>query len=105
MTRNTLFKGPNRNVSKPMDHINPPREIWIDLDGPEGNLFFLLSRVKEISPYVDTDPEDFEQFKLDSFDRCYTDTLRAIQKRYGKHIQFTTSNDHYFDVLCLDEDS
>lgn len=73
----------------------------IDLDGPNGNAFHLLSIVNNIARMVDADhPQSFTENIYDGyFKRSYYDNLRLINRHYGKYIKFLTDSPDLYELL------
>ena len=74
---------------------NIPSKINIDLDGPDGNAYFLLGIAKRI---CDKTGIDFQHLRNKMMSGDYGTLLIEIDKAVGKYINFHMSP-HVFDSV------
>lgn len=68
----------------------------IDIDGPDGNAFLLLSKAKKLSEEKGLDFEPIsEQMKKGD----YINLLKVFDKNFGDEIILETSNKYYLMAL------
>lgn len=76
------------------------REHIINLDGPEGNAFLLLSRAKQLSEKLN---KDFTSISEEMRKGDYINLLRVFERNFGEHVIFETENKHYLTAFEICE--
>lgn len=79
------------------------QDMCIDLDGPQGNAFFLLGMTKTLMEEMEVSKED-QQNVLDSMKKGdYHNLLRVFDTHFGDYITLVTENENL--LKALEEDS
>tara|TARA_B100000989_G_C19246560_1_gene346325 strand:+ start:280 stop:552 length:273 start_codon:yes stop_codon:yes gene_type:complete len=74
----------------------PVDTIFIDIDGPNGNAYYLLGVAKDLCKKIGKDPKKIID-KMTSGD--YINLLKVFDKYFGVVVTLQTSNPEYLDAF------
>lgn len=69
-------------------------ELIIDLDGPEGNAFFLLAKVKSFGRQLGLSKDEQKTISEEMRSGNYKHLLEVFDKHFGDYVTMVTSDDH-----------
>lgn len=83
-----------------MIRLNDQKEIVIDLDGPQGNLFALLGFYKNVKDRLEpvASLEDIDYKKM-----SYPQIVALIDQRLSNTVTFVTASDNLFDRILFEK--
>lgn len=78
----------------------PVDRIFIDIDGPNGNAFYLLGVAKNLCKQIGKNPDKIIA-KMQSGD--YINLLKVFDKYFGPVVTLQTSNPEYLDAFMKEK--
>ncbi len=78
----------------------PVDKIFIDIDGPNGNAYYLLGVAKDLCKQIGKNPEKIIA-KMTSGD--YINLLKVFDKYFGVVVTLQTSNPDYLDAFMKEK--
>ena len=64
----------------------PPREIEIDLSGPQGNAYYLLGTASKLARQLSYEKVEIEQMLEDMESSDYDNLLEVFDKHFGQSV-------------------
>ena len=78
----------------------PVDRIFIDIDGPNGNAFYLLGVAKNLCKQIGKNPDKIIA-RMQSGD--YINLLKVFDKYFGPVVTLQTSNPEYLDAFMKEK--
>lgn len=75
------------------------KKIEIDLTGPEGNVFVLISKGCSFLKQLKHSDEDIEDFKKEMMSSDYTNAVRHFHDTFSDFVELEMSEELYREVL------
>ena len=76
--------------------VKSPKELVIDLDGPDGNAFYLLGTAQQFSRDLGLDGDKIIN-EMKSGD--YINLLKTFENYFGSFVTLETNNQQYLEAL------
>ncbi len=73
--------------------------IIINIDGNQGNAFYILGTCLGLINQLQWSEEDKEDFKKTFYSQGYDDNLLMIEHFFGDFIEIQTKNSHYLKLF------
>lgn len=71
--------------------------IEVDLDGEQGNVFYLLGLGRKLAKQVEMDSDEFSKEMKSG--KSYSHVLKTLNDTFGSIILFRTNNKEYLKIL------